>query len=258
MAHDRLELRDSPTAMTARGGTVPQMRTLERRRPKLFLGPIPILAIFALGPYRRLCGSCVDGGVFKMKMLSLSVGALAACLLLSLPAKAETVTEDFSGSFDGNAVSGNITLDVVGGQAVDGVGTFTGFGLTDVAMVLITPSTPGNETSPGPVGYRANDGTDYGGLNTVIPINSIGLLFDVDTSTAVWGQFPLLNLASGANDSAFTGKVDGTEYYNLSGTLDLVVTPLPAAFYAFAAGLFLFGFFAHRRKQGDLTVGAAA
>jgi hypothetical protein len=193
-----------------------------------------------------------------MKVFSVLAAALAACLLLSIPARAETVTEDFSGSFDGNAVSGNITLDVVGGQAVDGVGTFTGFGLTDVAMVLITPSTPDNETSPGPVGYRANDGTDFGGLNTVIPINSIGLLFDVDTSNAVFGQFPLLNLASGADDSAFTGKVNGTEYYDLSGTLDLVVTPLPPTFYVFAAGLLLFGLFAHRRNQSNLTFGTAA
>ena len=190
--------------------------------------------------------------------LSLLGGAIAACLWLSVPAQASTLTEDFSGSFDGNAVSGTITLDVVGGQAQDGTGTFTGFGLTNVSMVLITPSTPGNETSPGPVGYRANDGTDFGGLDTVIPIDSIGLLFDVDTTTAVFGQYPLLNLASGPGNSTFTGSVDDTEYYDLSGTLDLTPTPLPATAYMFAAGLILIGFFAYRRSQSDSTFGAAA
>jgi len=190
--------------------------------------------------------------------LSILGGAFAACLLLSMPANASTLTEDFSGSFNGNAVSGNITLDVVGGQALDGTGTFNGFGLTNVSMVLITPSTPGNENSPGPVGYRANDGTDFGGLNTVIPIDSIGLLFDVNTLTAAFGQFPLLNLASGAGDSTFTGNVGGTEFYNVSGSLDLTATPLPATVYMFAAGLLLLGFFAYRRKQSDLPFGAAA
>jgi hypothetical protein len=99
------------------------------------------------------------------------------------------------------------------------------------------------------VGYRANDGTDFFGLNTVIPIDSIGLLFDVDTSTAEFGKFPLLNLASGAGDSAFTGNVDGTEYYDLIGTLNLTATPLPETVYMFAAGLILIGFFNYRRKQ---------
>ncbi len=192
-----------------------------------------------------------------MKLSLLGV-AVAAGLLLSIPAQASTLTEDFSGSFGGNAVSGSITLDVVGGQAQDGTGTFTGFGLTNVSMVLITPSTPGNETSPGPVGYRANDGTDFGGLDTVIPIDSIGLLFDVNTLTAAFGQYPLLNLASGAGDSTFTGSVGGTEYYDVSGTLDLTATPLPATVYMFAAGLMLIGFFAYRRKQNALTFGAAA
>ena len=159
--------------------------------------------------------------------LSILGGAVAACILLSLPAKATTLTEDFSGSFGGNAVSGNITLDVVGGQALDGTGTFSGFGLTNVSMVLITTSTPGNETNPGPVGYRANDGTDFGGLNTVIPIDTIGLLFDVNTLTAAFGQFPLLNLASGASNSTFTGNVDGTDFFDLSGTFGSYSHPSP-------------------------------
>jgi hypothetical protein len=186
-------------------------------------------------------------------------GALAACLLLSMPAKAATIlTEDFSGSLGGNAVSGTITLDVAGGQAQSGTGTFTGFGLTNVAMVLITPSTPGNEASPGPVGFRGNDGTDFGGLNTVVPIDSIGLLFDVDTSTAAFGEFPLLNLGSGANESAFTGIVGGTKIFDQIGTLNITATPLPATAYMFAAGLIAIGLLVYRRKQNDLTFGAAA
>jgi hypothetical protein len=97
-------------------------------------------------------------------------------------------------------------------------------------MVLITPSTPGNEPSPGPVGFRGNDGTDFGGLNTVIPIDTIGLLFDVNTTTAVFGQFPLLNLAFGPNNSTFTGIVGGIEHYAVTGTAQISSTdPVPIA-----------------------------
>jgi hypothetical protein len=191
-------------------------------------------------------------GEFSAKMLSVVGGAVAACLWLSLPATASTLTEDFSGSLGGDAVSGSIALDVVSGQALSGTGTFTGFGLIDVPIVLITTSTPGNEYSApplGPVGYRDNHGTDLFGADTVIPIDSNGLLFDVDTSTAVWGEFPLLAIASGAGNSAFTGMVGGTEYYVYTGTLNLIATPLPATVYLFAAGLILIGFFNYRRKQ---------
>lgn len=188
-----------------------------------------------------------------MNRSSLYFAALALVLLGVGPATASTLTESFSGTFIENsnsfAFSGNITLDVSGGQAIDGTGTISIFGLSNVAMVLITPSTPGNETNPGPVGYRANDGTDFGGLNTIIPIDLIGLLFDVDTTTAAFGQFPLLNLASGPNNSTFTGVVNGVEYYDVSGTADLTITPLPAALPMFAAGFGVLGLLGWRRKR---------
>jgi hypothetical protein len=189
-----------------------------------------------------------------MKMLSVLGGAVAVCLLLGVPAKALTVTDDFSGSLNGNLVSGTLTLDVSGGQALAGTGTFTGFGLTDVPIVLITTSTPGNETSGGPsapVGFRDNFGTDIFAADTDVPLDSNGLLFDVDTSTAVFGQYPLLAIASGAGNSVFTGTVGGTEYYTQYGTIDVSTTPLPASVYMFATGLILFGLFAYRRNSSS-------
>jgi hypothetical protein len=186
-----------------------------------------------------------------MKMLSIVPGTIAAYLCLSMSANASTLTEDFSGFLGSNSVSGTIDLDVVGGQAVSGTGTFTGFGLTNVPIVLITSSTPDNETSPGPVGYRANDGTDLGGADTTVPIDSSGLLFDVDTSTAAFDQYPLLGLSSAAGDSVFTGNVSGTEYYYETGTLNFAATPLPATFYIFAAGLFVVGYFGYRRNDAN-------
>jgi hypothetical protein len=151
---------------------------------------------------------------------------VGVALLATAPTKANTITEDFSGNFGVDLFSGTITLDVVGGQAISGTGQISIFGLSNAPMVLITPSTPGNEPGPGPVGFRANDGTDFGGLNTGIPIDTIGLLFDVNTTTAVFGQFPLFNLAFGPNNSTFTGIVGGTEHYNVVGTAQ-ISSPVP-------------------------------
>jgi hypothetical protein len=164
-----------------------------------------------------------------MRTTSLTGAALLGSLLFGVPAQASTITENFTGNFGADLFSGTIVLDVVGGQAVSGTGQVSIFGLVNAPMVLITALTPGNETSPGPVGFRGNDGTDFGGLNTVIPIDSIGLLFDVNTMTAVFGQFPLLNLASGANNSAFTGVVGGVEHYAIIGTTQFtdVTAPVP-------------------------------
>jgi hypothetical protein len=192
------------------------------------------------------------------KVLSFSRAAalLGIGLLATVPAKASLITETFSGNFGADLFSGTITLDVVGGQALSGTGQITIFGFSNAPMVLITTGTPGNETAPGPVGFRANDGTDFGGLNTAIPIDSIGLLFDVNTTTAVFGQFPLFNLASGPNNSTFTGVVGGVEHYAVSGTAiissplavpgPIVGAGLPGLFMAFG------GFLAWRRKRnGD-------
>jgi hypothetical protein len=199
-----------------------------------------------------------------MKMFTVLGSAVAACLLLSVPAKAATVTDDYSGTLNGNPVSGTLTLDVSGGQALDGTGTFTGFGLTDVPIVLITTSTPGNETAGGPsapVGFRDNFGTDLFGADTAVPPDNNGLLFDVGTSTAAWGQYPLLAIASGAGNSVFTGTVGGTEYYTQFGTIDLTAritaTPLPSTWTMLIAGFLGLGFFAYRgSKKGSAAVAA--
>jgi hypothetical protein len=92
-------------------------------------------------------------------------------------------------------------------------------GLNKAPVVLITASTPGDENAPG-VGFRGNDGTGYFGLDQAYPISANGLLFDVDTTTAQQGDFPLFAIWSNGTgyDAAFTGNVGGTEYDNLQGS----------------------------------------
>lgn len=137
------------------------------------------------------------------------------CAAAPLAANAKVVTFDFGGVLNsGGAYSGSVTLDVTGGHATSGSGAFSGLGYTNAPMVLITTATPGNENvSPSyPVGFRANDGTDLFGADTNFPLDAAGgLLFDVGTHTATWGQFPLLNLYEGG--ALFDGKVGAQEYY---------------------------------------------
>jgi hypothetical protein len=162
-----------------------------------------------------------------LRRVSAAAALVGMTLLATAPAKASLITQTFSGNFGADLFSGTTTLDVVAGHAISGTGQISIFGLSNAPIVLITPSTPGNEAVPGPVGFRANDGTDFGGLNTVIPIDAIGLLFDVNTTTAAFGLFPLFNLASGPNNSTFTGSVLGIEHYSVTGTAVISAAPVP-------------------------------
>ena len=105
----------------------------------------------------------------------------AALIALAAPgiANASIQNLSISGSLDGHAYTGELSLDVSGGQAVSGAGTLSILGLNKAPVVLITASTPGNEG--GPIGFRANDGTDYFDLDQAYPISTNGLLFDVGT-----------------------------------------------------------------------------
>jgi hypothetical protein len=166
-----------------------------------------------------------------MKIRNLLAGtimAMGATLAAASAQASSVVTFDIAGDLSSiGAYSGKITLDVTGGQATSGSGLINGLGFSNIPMVLITTATPGNETTGGagaPVGFRANDGTDYFGLDTAFPIDTNGLLFDVDTTTAQFGAFPLLALYSngnGTDGASFTGNVAGTEFFNESGTLNI-------------------------------------
>jgi hypothetical protein len=166
----------------------------------------------------------------------------ATMIVVAPMASAGVVTFDFSGSNVDSSYSGSVRLDVSGGQATSGTGLVSGLGYTNVPMVLITTATPGNETAGGPsypVGFRDNFGTDLYGADTDFPLDSVGgLLFDVDTTTAVWGQFPLLNLYQGG--TLFTGTVNSIEYYAVQGSLtvsNVSSVPEPASWALMVLGL---------------------
>ena len=151
------------------------------------------------------------------RLLLLTTAALGA---LAAPGSANASIQNLSvsGNLDGHAYTGELSLDVSGGQAVSGAGTLSILGLNNAPLVLITTSTPGNEG--GPIGFRANDGADYFDLDQAYPISTNGWLFDVGTTTARWGLDPLFAIWSEGTGyaAAFTGNVGGTEYYNLQGS----------------------------------------
>jgi hypothetical protein len=72
------------------------------------------------------------------------LGALAARGI----ANASIQNPSISGSLDGHAYGGELSLDVFGGQAVSGTGTLSILGLNNAPLVLIMTSTPGNEGGP--------------------------------------------------------------------------------------------------------------
>ena len=76
------------------------------------------------------------------------------------------------------------------------------------------------------------------GLFQTYRIDSNGLLFDVNTTTAVWGTYPLFAVRSNAPgdgySTALTGKLDGIEYYNIQGGAT-VPAAIPRAFHVGAA-----------------------
>ena len=73
------------------------------------------------------------------------------------------------------AFTADVSLNVAGGNASSGTGTIT-FGANSFDLTLITPLTPGNESSPGPVGYRDNHGTDLVGAD-MARVNQAMLIF---------------------------------------------------------------------------------
>ena len=187
---------------------------------------------------------------------------VAGLVLGSMSGAAKATTVDVSGAFPDSLYSAVLNLDVVNGQAVSGTGTFTGFGLTNASLVLITTSTPYNETSPGPVGFRGNDGTDLGQFDQAYPIDTDGLLFDVGTTTAAFGQFPLFGVANNGDNTysaIFTGSVNGVEHYAEVTSASVVVgtVPLPASAPMFGAALLALGAVSYGLKRKGKVASAA-
>jgi hypothetical protein len=190
----------------------------------------------------------------------LASAAIAGALAAPGVANATIVDLTISGSLDGHSYTGTLSLDVTDGQATSGTGTLSILGFTNAPLVLITTSSPGNEGTP--VGYRANDGTDYFNTGQAYPIDTLGLLFDVNTTTPVWGAYPLFaiwsNTPQAGYSAAFTGVVGNAEYYNIQGSATVsAAVPEPSTWAMMLLGFAGLGFAGYRRaKTGRATLAA--
>lgn len=202
-------------------------------------------------------------------MIKSFIAAAAMTMCMATQAFATVYEVPVTGNLNGHLFAANLVLDVTNGQVTSSAGsTFTGFGLTNAALAVITTSTPGNETTGGPsapVGFRDNFGTDLFGADQAYPISAMqGLLFDVGTTTPAFEAFPLLNIASDPGYSVFTGTVNGMEYYTQFGTSNIgpaiAIGGVPelSTWAMMLLGFGGLGFLAYRRTRKDAPAAMVA
>jgi hypothetical protein len=192
--------------------------------------------------------------------LATAVAAGASLLSFATAASASTIY-NFSGDFGPPAFTATVSLDVVGGQAVSGTGTIS-FGASTFDLSLITLTTDGgNGNYSGTTGFRDNHGTDIFGGDTVVPIDSNGLIFAISNDPL--REQDALFAVSANGDGSFEFLISGTladvfdvwvETTDGSGSISSVgdgpaPTPLPAALPLFATGLGGLGLLGWRRKR---------
>jgi hypothetical protein len=166
-------------------------------------------------------------GMVKLSVL-LASAALGAALTASGVAYAGTEVLNIS-NFNPNGygdITGQVTLDVTGGQATTGTASLSGgnFG-GPLSFSLVTA-----DNYPGPsTGWRAGDGTDLYGGDTAYQIDGNGLVFN----TAPWDQGYVFGICSvGANEyqGALFGPGGSNNYYayNVPLTVSAGVVPEPS------------------------------
>jgi hypothetical protein len=137
-----------------------------------------------------------------MNKTLLAAAAVATALLA--PGMASAAIEEFQ--FNSADIMATLSIDVVGGQAVNGSGElWSSYWTGPAPMTLVNLSTTGvHDLGGGSLSYRFGGGTDLIG-DTVAPIDGSGLVFTVNTNPNLDVGF---NLWSNGNGS-YTGFIAG-------------------------------------------------
>jgi PEP-CTERM motif len=176
--------------------------------------------------------------------------ALLALLMGTASASAATVNDTFTttyngGAFNGDTLTGTISLDVEGGVAESGSLTITGVGLPGtLAMGLI------------PLGVvdQATGGLELFGSDNVIPITANGIAFATNAPNS--GGFSLQFLVGGENGECSATTVCGalggpgiSNFDALGATTFSAAVPEPSTWAMMVLGFLGVGFMAYRKKS---------
>lgn len=184
-----------------------------------------------------------------MTKVALAAAVVTGAAFLQFAPAANAATVPFG--FLGGGVDASGTLDVTGGQALDGTGTITSpFWVGPETLTLVTLSTPNvHDLGGGNLSYRFGGGTDLIG-DTVYPIDSSGLVFSVTNSNPA-DPFNLLNVGLNVwsnGDGTFTLFLAGNGIY-YGTTAVSTAAPLPGAMFLFGSVLSGAALFLRRRKD---------
>jgi hypothetical protein len=192
-------------------------------------------------------------------MIAATAIALGLGSVVTAPASASLINVDFTGG----GVTADVTLNVVGGQAISGTGALTdsAIGSGPLSMSLVTLTTLNvHNLGGGGLSYRFGGGTDLIG-DTSMPISSNGLVFSVATPSTP-------NLQLGANiwwngGESYTLFLAGNSltqggpivYQGINGSVAISAVPLPGALPLFGAALIGLGAYGRRRaKKASVAV----
>jgi hypothetical protein len=203
------------------------------------------------------------------------LGWISVALLLA-PTMANATSESFQ-YFSASAgnISADFTVDVTGGVAQDGTGSFSSATLGNFGLTLLTASSvlPGGNGSinptPGSPSYDLGSGftwqavTGSGGANfsgdavvnsTPNYLDDYGLIFavtDKSTGNIVGGLNIWANTNTPGSLYATELSVNGTNVFENSGNGSITAVPEPRAYGLALAGLGVVGMLGSRRRRAS-------
>jgi hypothetical protein len=186
----------------------------------------------------------------QMNKTLLAAAAVVAALLA--PGMASAAVEEFQ--FNSADITATFSIDVVGGQALNGGGELSSPYWTGPApMTLVTLSTTDvHDLGAESLSYRFGGGTDLIG-DTAAPIDGAGLVFIVDTNPSLDVGFNLWN----NGDGSYTGFIAGNSpaagqpiiYLGETGALASTAVPEASTWAMMLAGFGGLGFAAFYRSR---------